>query len=133
MQIDELALVQLAREGRLTLQVPDIIIGQPSPSAKMIDCEEDDFERLSVSRYSKKNGISYLPNPRGYLFFSRKGFEKFKPLLETAFSTKRGNTWQDFLDHAEQHFKQVVWALDHEIELAKKRVAKFEAMKRARQ
>lgn len=79
-----------------SLQVPDIIVGDPPDDEKnVVDLPDDYFERLTCE--------GGLPSPQGFLFISRKGYEALKgEILEELKSTT--NTWETFETKVEKHF-----------------------------
>jgi len=103
----------LAREGRLTLQIPDLVLdvrgvglkhqspGSSDPYyASYEDFPDDWFCYLS-------DDVPVFTGKSGLLYFTRKGYEANKKLLLDAFSDKRGISKADFEQHAEKHFADV--------------------------
>jgi len=83
MKIYENALLQLAGEGRLTLQIPSMIIGNVSKDEETIDLPEEFFMR--VKSYPDR---AVFGKEQGYLCFSPIGFEIYKEKLGTAYAAK---------------------------------------------
>lgn len=96
-------IVCLAAEGRCTLQVPQLWLDLQDDASFLSKGEQP----LLVDSDCFVNLNDCLPSKNGFLYLTRKGFEKFRDELEKAFSTQRGFTWNDFCEHAENHFKKV--------------------------
>lgn len=113
MQLLELQLFCMAREGRMTLQIPEILIGAPpeSPSIEVKD--------------------SHLTRVGGFLYFSRAGYDFYCDRLREQFrDTGRGN-WEEFEQAAENHFKDVILECDRKIASHRRAIAKLEARMRS--
>ena len=119
MKIPESALFQLAREGRLTLQIPDLIIGGGAvPSEPEIEVDPDHIDLCYGGKLT----------PRGYPHFSLKGYEFYKDRLKAAFvDTGRGN-WGAFEEAAEEHFAALEANLKKDIAKAAKKLAALRAL-----
>lgn len=98
MQTYKSIIITHASAGRLTLQVPEFILG--TPNDPLINYPDDYFIYLNGDKpcYGKQEGCLYL---------SEKGYNYFKSDLQQAFINHRGHTWQDFENHAQDHFKKV--------------------------
>ena len=119
MKIPESALFQLAREGHLTLQIPDLIIGGGAvPSEPEIEVDPDHIDLCYGNKLT----------PRGYPHFSLKGYEFYKDRLKAAFvDTGRGN-WGAFEEVAEEHFAALEANLKKDIAKAAKKLAALRAL-----
>lgn len=99
MKILEGAIVDSAKKGYLSLQVPDIAIGYPQPP--MVDAPDEWFVVLTGER-------PVIGRETGFLYLSRKGYEANKKLLRDAIDgNPRGITWEQFESAAEAHFAKV--------------------------
>lgn len=114
-------LFAMVREGRMTLQIPEIVLGTP-PSEQG---EEVRFEH--VTRLNK-----YKPSPRGFLFYSRLGFEHYRERLQAEFRDTGRGTWEDFVIEAERSFEDIIRELDREIARHQRAIAKLQALRDGR-
>lgn len=118
-------LFSLAREGRLTLQIPtlEIWFGNPPPVSEeeYIELDDGDIEELNSSRE---------PTKAGFTFWTPKGYRKFKKEIKAAFETGkhlRLNTWKDFEKHATEYFAERKRTLKKIKDRYKKKIAEINA------
>jgi len=121
MKFTENALFCLAREGRLTLQIPDVEInfgGGPTTITTEVEVDPDHIDLCYGNKLT----------PRGYPHFSLKGYEFYKDRLKAAFvDTGRGN-WGAFEEAAEEHFAALEANLKKDIAKAAKKLAALRAL-----
>jgi len=100
MEIYHGAIFDMAREGRLSLQVPEFCLGSPTP--KTATYPDEYFMRVKVDgpRLS-------LGKENGFLHFSPIGWKFFKPQILARFSKMRGHTAKELSDYADQFFLDV--------------------------
>ena len=97
MRIRSEAIITLASEGYITLQIPMLHAGDVTAYESLPD---DYFIRLKDFRPA-------VGNEHAGTYLTRKGYEALKDRLKANFSTRRGGTWEEFESHAEKHFQMV--------------------------
>lgn len=115
MKIIKDSIICLAKKGRATLQVPDIVIGV---APELVDCPDEWFVKLT-----NRNGI---PSVQGFLFLTQAGYEANKKDLLCAYASAGGSP-TDFEAMAETQFHERKNAVAKEILKLKKKIAKLEA------
>ncbi len=129
MKIINNAITRHASGGRITLQVPEIITSfGKTPADPLFDFPDNWFTRLKSSNRPIIGKREY-----GYLFLSESGWKINKKDIKEAFenaSFKRG-TWEDFEQHAEQHFQAVKIALDKRIDYLEKKIKEAQKIKKS--
>lgn len=102
MQILRGSITSHASVGRMTLQIPENIIGigtTPNPSYEEIPDEW-------VCRL--RGGAPAVGREEGSLFLTRTGFNANREQLQQAFeSSPNERTWEEFERYAEGHFREV--------------------------
>jgi len=127
MKLRKNTITTLAREGRISLQVPQFILcfGK-EPEESLIDFPNEWFVIAKSSRVpavGKKEG--------GFMFLSEVGWKANKKAIKRAFEKskhKRG-TWEDFEIHAEKHFQDVKDALDKRINYLQRKLEEAKVVK----
>lgn len=107
MKVFKDSFLQMAAEGRLSLQVPEYCIGTPDT---VVTLPDDYFMRVAVWKSPDREVIAAgRKKPHSVLCLTEKGFNHFFYELEAAFNTHtdRGNTWEDFVVYAMQFFDGV--------------------------
>lgn len=126
MKFTESMLFCLAREGRLTLQIPDLVVNFPRGVKPQIESE------IEVDDAHVDRCYGGRLTPRGYPHFSRKGYEFYKDRLKAAFEdTGRGN-WGAFEEEAEKHFVTLEKYLKRDIANTEKKLATLRALAASR-
>jgi len=102
MEIIDKAYTTLLAEGRVTLQVPEFSLGPCS----MSNVSDDYFVRAKIAGIGGRRIAVGREADYGFLYFSRRGFEHYKPELRQVFNTRqtRNGTWQDVEDFADKFF-----------------------------
>ena len=110
MQIFKDSITSLAREGRLTLQVPNMIIsfGPAAPGPQYINAPDEWFCFL-------KNDTPCVGKQQGYLYLTEKGFndnyddlkKAFEDAIARGYDRTNGVGWPAFVQHAADHFAEV--------------------------
>ena len=127
MKLTKKAITRLASEGRITLQIPEINLGNVTEDM-FSDFPDNWFTRLKSSKLPVIGKKEW-----GYLFLSESGWKINKKDIKKAFENaafKRG-TWGDFELHAEQHFLDVKIALDKRIDYFEKKVKEAQKVKKS--
>lgn len=127
MKLTKKAITRLASEGRVTLQIPEINLGNVTEDM-FSDFPDTWFTRLKSSKLPVIGKKEW-----GYLFLSESGWKINKKDIKKAFENaafKRG-TWGDFELHAEQHFLDVKIALDKRIDYFEKKVKEAQKVKKS--
>jgi hypothetical protein len=107
-------LFAMVREGRMTLQIPELYIG-PLPDEPRIEVDDGHLTRSPSG---------------GFLFFSRMGYEFYHDQLRDHFQNTGRGTWEDFERAAEEHFVSIVRELDRKIDSHRRAIARLEARRR---
>lgn len=120
MKIIKGAIAALAEEGYLTLQVPDLAVGE-------CDFEELPDEWFCRWNYGKGPAIG---RESGMLYLTRAGYEANKQELKAAFSgDHRGYTWKDFESHVELHFAETQRHIDRRLADFRRKIRELESFK----
>lgn len=99
MRIFKSSITAMARQGRASLQVPDVAIGKPIPETE--EYPDDWFIVLKDNRPA-------IGRESGFLHLTRKGFEANKHQLQQALvGNPRGTTWEVFESIIMRDFAQV--------------------------
>ena len=121
MKILKNAIISLASQGYITLQIPvyDVWINQDPQQSETEDIPDDWVITL-------KGGQSrpVIGKEKGYLFLSKIGWDANRKKIRQAYldsGSPRG-TWADFEDHVELHFEEVVKSTKRKIIYEEKRV-----------
>ncbi len=122
MQIIKDALFTLVAEGRVTLQVPGYGIGK-----------QIEYEEIPNDWLCRLSGHDLCTGKKGGCFFlTKKGFEANKDKLKEKFmyaithGRDRGETWEDFETHAEEHYRKVQSRRDALIKNCKDKITALE-------
>lgn len=124
MKIFKDTLFHFAQQGRLTLQIPDIMIETRKGVKPEYEYEEvpDDWVV-----YLKDNRPVFSNEKSGIPFLTRKGYEENKDKLREKFNANlRGHTWEEFEDAAELHFDIVKKATEKYKNKLKKQLEELE-------
>jgi len=112
MKISKGAITSLARQGYLTLQVPDleIRIGEEAKLNPKWEIEElPDAWFCRTKCYNAKGSRLVFGREQGFLYLTREGWEANREALKEAFqssSNKRGD-WPEFVEKAENFLRNL--------------------------
>lgn len=120
MRVIKAAILAMAQQGYLSLQVPDCAIRFGGGSTEYEELPDGWFCRIS-GRDPKVGRES------GYLYLTRAGYIANKEALQAAFSTARGHTWADFVEYAAKHFAEVEAAVARRIKTLEKKIEELKA------
>ena len=108
MKIYQDTIVASPRRGHLSLQVPDVALGNPVPP--MIDAPDEWFMRLHCFDGNRGPAGAVAMRPampherfRGALYLTRAGYEANREQLCSEY-TSAGGDWATFEAFAEEHF-----------------------------
>lgn len=123
----------LASEGRLTLQVPDVMLtisGMPDdPVVEEVEpmevVQDDHFIYLKGGNHKVCVG-----RESGYLFFTEAGFNHYREELKAAFNSyqQRGHTWEEFEAYAAKEFEKRKQAAAKQLATAEERLAELKSL-----
>lgn len=114
----------LAKEGRHSIQIPEIIIGSTAGIPE-IECPNDWFWRMNHLK---------LPCRQGFLYLTRKGYaanrenirEAFLSACRRAGSTNMNRDWAKFEKSIDQFFADVDTAVRKKIASLRSKIAELE-------
>lgn len=123
-------ITQLASEGRLTLQVPELAIvvsGSSLPIPGIEEYPDDWFCHL-------RDYVLCTGRERGFLYLTRKGYEANENALRIAFEDAiangldrtNGEGWPAFERHAQEHFTRVESRTTREILKHQRKISQLE-------
>lgn len=117
-------LFAMVREGRMTLQIPEILIRLPGEPSSPPDAPEE----VRDEHVTRLNG--FLPTQRGgFLYFSRAGFEHYRERLQGEFRSSGRGTWVDFVIAAERSFVDIDREIGRKIANHERAIARLRAMR----
>jgi len=126
MRIPKTTLTCLAAEGRITLQVPEFVVGDIDG----LECEETPDDWLHAVRYAGGKLRECCGKETGFTHFTRKGFLAMRERLRAAYEGSGPNMrgfWPEFESHAANEFESIRRTTFKRIKLLRKQADELEA------
>lgn len=120
MRLSKDAILSSAKQGYLSLQVPDIYIGFDTDLA---DFPDDWFCYLKEAF----SGRPAIGKEEGFLYLSRKGYEVNREAMKESFSLERGHDWVAFEAYVAEHFAKIERFVEKRKKTLAKQIAELEA------
>lgn len=120
MKIISGSVTMLASEGRITMQVPNLAFGEPSP--ELLELPDEYFWKLTSACFPTESDAHCL-------FLSPTGWKHFRDAIKEAFEAsdhKRG-TWKEFEEHATGFFSRTRKKRDRKIASLQRSINKLKA------
>lgn len=123
MKVLNQSLYSLPSRGYMTLQIPDLVIGEVKPE-EFVELPDEWFQVVG------SNGVRRPLNGSGILYWSEKGFQANRDQIKAAFdaSASHRGSWVDFETKAIQFLQEVKTKTEKHVKFLRKKADKLEGL-----